>query len=344
MVLSQTNPDLQESQILDIQSELDETEGSLREITLMIEQSQDEVGKLTQRNAAITSHLQQIQTDSSSMSVEEIRMAYDSALDVQQRLLVMRGQLDKLQNDQAHFERYKTLLKQASGAGSQESSQVGNSKRIESTNNEMIVNAQESERQRLSRQMHDGPAQALSNFILQAEIAMRLLSVDVDQAKEELNSLKASAMRTFQKVRNFIFELRPMMLDDLGLIPTIRRYAETFKEQSGIEMNLLVSGTERRLEPYLEVMVFRALQELMGNVSRHSHATIVKVYVDVGDSLIKVSVDDNGKGFDVDMVNEGNSLGLKLIRDRVEMLGGNFDVESSAGKGARIVFSVPAEN
>jgi signal transduction histidine kinase len=91
-------------------------------------------------------------------------------------------------------------------------------------------------------------------------------------------------------------------------------------------------------------MVFRALQELMGNVSRHSHATIVKVYVDVGDSLIKVSVDDNGKGFDVDMVNEGNSLGLKLIRDRVEMLGGNFDVESSAGKGARIVFSVPAEN
>ena len=131
MVLSQTNPDLQESQILDIQSELDETEGSLREITLMIEQSQDEVGKLTQRNAAITSHLQQIQTDSSSMSVEEIRMAYDSALDVQQRLLVMRGQLDKLQNDQAHFERYKTLLKQASGAGSQESSQVGNSKRIE---------------------------------------------------------------------------------------------------------------------------------------------------------------------------------------------------------------------
>jgi len=303
MVLSQTNPDLQESQILDIQSELDETEGSLREITLMIEQSQDEVGKLTQRNAAITSHLQQIQTDSSSMSVEEIRMAYDSALDVQQRLLVMRGQLDKLQNDQAHFERYKTLLKQASGAGSQESSQVGNSKRIESTNIEMIVNAQESERQRLSRQMHDGPAQALSNFILQAEIAMRLLSVDVDQAKEELNSLKASAMRTFQKVRNFIFELRPMMLDDLGLIPTIRRYAETFKEQSGIEMNLLVSGTERRLEPYLEVMVFRALQELMGNVSRHSHATIVKVYVDVGDSLIKVSVDDNGKGFDVDMVN-----------------------------------------
>jgi two-component system sensor histidine kinase DegS len=219
-----------------------------------------------------------------------------------------------------------------------------NYSRSEATNIEMVINAQESERQRLSRQMHDGPAQALSNFILQAEIALRLLSVDVDQARDELNSLKASATRTFQKVRNFIFELRPMMLDDLGLVPTIRRYSETFKEQSGIEMNLVVSGTERRLESYLEVMVFRALQELLGNASRHSHATIVKVYLDVGESLIKVSVDDNGKGFDVDTLNEGGSLGLKLIRDRVEILGGSFDIDSSAGKGTRVAFSIPAES
>ena len=89
-------------------------------------------------------------------------------------------------------------------------------------------------------------------------------------------------------------------------------------------------------------MLFRALQELLGNTSRHSHASEVKVLVDVGDDLIKVSVDDNGKGFDVDMLDEGNSLGLKLIRDRAEMLGGSFDIDSSAGKGSRVSFSVPA--
>lgn len=343
MVVSETDQNLEEDQILDIQSELDETERSLREKTLMIEQSQDEVGKLTQRNAAITTHLQQIQSDSSEMTIEEVRMAYESALDAQQRLLVMRGQLDKLQNDMTFLGRYKKVLQQAS-VSSQKTSQTGGSKRSESSNIEMIVTAQESERQRLARQMHDGPAQALSNFILQAEIAMRLLSVDVDQARDELNNLKASAMRTFQKVRNFIFELRPMMLDDLGLIPTIRRYAENYKEQSGMDMNLLVSGTERRLESYIEVMVFRALQELLGNASRHSQATVVKVYVDVDDHLIKVSVDDNGKGFDVDMIDQSNSLGLKLIRDRVEMLGGSFDIDSSAGKGTRVAFSVPAAN
>lgn len=342
MVLSQVDQDLQEVESLNIQSELDETEGSLREVTLMIEQSQDEVGKLTQRNAAITAHLQQIQADTSQMSAEEVRLAYDSALEAQQRLLVMRGQLEKLQNDKTHLERYKVILNQARGLNNQNVSNISSGKRGESANIEMMVNAQESERQRLSRQMHDGPAQALSNFILQAEIATRLLSIDIEQARDELNSLKASAMRTFQKVRNFIFELRPMMLDDLGLIPTIRRYAETYKEQSGIEINMLVSGSERRLEPYLEVMVFRALQELLGNAARHSHATEVKVLVDVGDNLIKVSVDDNGKGFDVDMLDEGSSLGIKLIRDRAEMLGGSFDIDSSAGKGSRVTFSVPA--
>jgi two-component system sensor histidine kinase DegS len=94
---------------------------------------------------------------------------------------------------------------------------------------EMIVNAQESERQRLSRQMHDGPAQALSNFILQTEIAMRLFDLDPAQARDELGNLKTSAMGTFQRVRSFIFELRPMMLDDLGFNSTLRKYADAFK-------------------------------------------------------------------------------------------------------------------
>jgi two-component system sensor histidine kinase DegS len=209
---------------------------------------------------------------------------------------------------------------------------------------EMLVNAQESERQRLSRQMHDGPAQALSNFILQTEIAMRLLDVDPAQAKEELSNLKVSAMGTFQKVRNFIFELRPMMLDDLGLVPTVRKYVDAFKEQTGLDTSVTVTGNERRLEPYLEVMIFRAIQELIGNASRHSQATMVKVHLDIADEIVRVSVDDNGKGFDPEIVGHGSSLGLRLIRERAEMLGGTFEIDSAAGKGARIGFSVPARS
>jgi len=327
----------------DAKTELEETQRALRETTLMIEQSQGEVSKLTQRNAAITSHLQQVQNQITDMPLEEIRMAYDSALDAQQRLFVMRGQLEKLQSDKSHLEKYLAAL---------ETLQNGSTKTVSDTHGtggkgsmasvEMLVNAQEAERQRLSRQMHDGPAQALSNFILQTEIAMRLLDVDPIQARDELGSLKASAMGTFQKVRNFIFELRPMMLDDLGLIPTIRRYADTFKEQTGLEVNVTVSGDDRRLEPYVEVMVFRAVQELMGNAARHSQATLIKLSIDLTNDLIRVSVDDNGKGFDLDSVQKGQSLGLKLIRERTDMLGGTFEVDSAVGKGARVMFSLPA--
>ena len=330
---------------IDNKTELEETNRALREVTLMIEQSQGELAKITQRNAAISAHLQQVQLQKQGATIEELKMAYDSALDVQQRLFVMRGQLEKLQNDKSHLEKYKLILENAISSASEISTAslpaIGVKSQL--TGIEMIVNAQEAERQRLSRQMHDGPAQALSNFILQTEIAMRLLDIDPVQAKDELGNLKTSAMGTFQKVRNFIFELRPMMLDDLGLTPTLKKYADAFKEQAGLEVSVIVTGIERRLEPYLEVMIFRAVQELLGNASRHSQATMVKIMVDLGTDLIRVSVDDNGKGFDPETLRESNNLGLKLIRERAEMLGGNFEIDSAAGSGARIVFTVPAK-
>ena len=327
---------------VDDKSELDETQRALREITLMIEQSQGELSKLTQRNTAITSHLQQVQKQGAG--IDELRMAYDSALEAQQRLFVMRGQLEKLQNDKQHLEKYKAVLDKLIAGAVESSGAASAATKSQMAGIEMIVNAQEAERQRLSRQMHDGPAQALSNFILQTEIAMRLLDVDSAQAKDELGNLKMSAMGTFQKVRNFIFELRPMMLDDLGLIPTLRKYADAFKEQTGLEVSVTVTGTERRLEPYLEVMIFRAVQELLGNAARHSQSTMVKVHLDLGNDFLRVSVDDNGKGFDPESVKESSNLGLKLIRERAEMLGGNFEIDSAVGSGARISFTVQSKN
>jgi two-component system, NarL family, sensor histidine kinase DegS len=334
-----------DSESMNYQSELDETQRALREVTLMIEQSQGELAKITQRNTAITSHLQQMQKQGTT--VEDLKMSYDSALDVQQRLFVMRGQLEKLQNDRDHLQKYKTILERiVSGDVSRDADGASTStasSKSQMAGIEMIVNAQEAERQRLSRQMHDGPAQALSNFILQTEIAMRLLDVDPVQAKDELGSLKTSAMGTFQKVRNFIFELRPMMLDDLGLIPTLRKYADAFKEQAGLEVSMTVTGSERRFEPYLEVMIFRAVQELLGNASRHSQANLLKVQIDLGNEFIRVNVEDNGKGFAPETLQDSASLGLKLIRERAEMLGGSFEIESATGSGSRISFTVPTK-
>ena len=206
----------------------------------------------------------------------------------------------------------------------------------------MLIQAQEAERKRLSRQMHDGPAQTLSNLILETEIAMRLFDVDQAKAYEELVSLKDSASATFQQVRDFIFELRPMMLDDLGLIPTIKKYASAIKEQSGIDVRLATTGTERRLESYLEVMIFRAVQELLRNAVVHSQASEVKIQVDLMDTEVRVVVEDNGVGFDIGGLEREQGMGLKVIKERMEMIGGSFDLDSQVGRGTHVQFLVAA--
>jgi two-component system, NarL family, sensor histidine kinase DegS len=333
----------------EVESEYEQTSRSLKEVKLMLEQSHTELGKLTQRNAAISTHLQQVQAQFDTMPRPDIRNAYNAALDAQQRLLLMRGQLDKLQNDQDALQRYLNLLEKTRDLLAQGLS--GNLKGADrlgksgSSTLEMVVKAQEAERQRLSRQMHDGPVQALSNFIVQTEIANRLLDINVTRAKEELDNLKNSAMSTFKEVRTFIFELRPMMLDDLGLFPTIRRYVENTKEQTGVELNFTPKGSERRLESYLEVMIFRAMQELVGNAIRHNQDTQGKLQVNIqllmDDAVTKVIVSDTGKGFDPSIIGKKEGVGLKVIRERVELLGGYLEIDSDVGKGSRVTFQVP---
>ncbi len=333
-----------------IKNELEQSRLTYQEVTQMIEQSQTELSKLTQRSTSITSQIQKMQANFDSVPKDEVRVAYNSSLDAQQRLLVMRGQIEKLQNDQINLQRYIGILDKTTEflmEGPQPSRGTRGG-RSGSELLEKLINAQEGERQRLSRQMHDGPAQALSNFIIQTEIAARFLEMDPSKAKEELESLKSSAMTTFQKVRLFIADLRPMMLDDLGLTPTIRRYVDTYKEQTGVEAQIIVKGTERRLEPFIEVMLFRAIQELMANAIRHNSDSAIKpqvtVQLAIDDNIVRATVMDTGKGFNPEDIVHTKGLGLKLIRERVELLGGFMNIDSSPGQGARVTLQIPVES
>ncbi|MEW6568233.1 MAG: ATP-binding protein [Chloroflexota bacterium] len=324
-------------------SELEQVKTEMKEISLLVEQSQGEVDKLAQRNATITAHLHQLQAHFDTIPREDIKSAYEAAQDAQQRLFTMRGQLEKLQSDQAHLKRMadfigKTLQLLEGGPKVEVSRQKGGGAIVG-----QIIEAQEEERRKLSRQVHDGPAQALSNFILQAEIAHRLLDTDPNKAREELKNLKTTASTTFAHIRDFIFELRPMMLDDLGLVPTVRRYLEAYKERSGLDATLVVTGKERRLEPHLEVLIFRAVQELLTNVREHAQATQVKTTVDVDTTAVRVTVEDNGRGFDPDStaVTGGTGRGLKTLRERIDLVGGTLDMISSPGKGSRVSFTIP---
>lgn len=319
---------------------LDKVNRELQEISMLVEQSQGEVEKLAARNADVTSRLHQMQAHFDTVPREDIRSGYEAALDAQQRLFTMRGQLEKLESDKKHLNEMEEYIRGAlvllEGRPSIEVEEE-----LAPTSSEFleqVIQAQEDERRKISRQIHDGPAQVLSNFILQTEIATRLFEADPDQARAELESLKDAATTSFVKVRDYIFELRPMMLDDLGLVPTIRRYTEAFREKTGLDISMLNTGIERRLEPYQEVVLFRAVQDLLANIRDHAQATQVKVMIDIDETTARVAVEDNGRGFEPENLEgeEAEGYSLTQLMDKIERLGGTMEVDSKPGEGTRV--------
>jgi two-component system sensor histidine kinase DegS len=319
----------------------------LKEIDLLIQQTSDEVERMARRNTQATNQLRQVEASIDTVPRQDLQEAYTTVLDTQQRLFTMRGQLEKLQSDQRNTARYLDILRsilehadhperyEAEGSGKEQAAQASVVR---------IIEAQERERRRLSRQMHDGPAQSLTNLILQAEICERLLDADPEQARVELANLKNSVAGTFQKVKAFILNLRPMMLDDLGLVPTLRRYLDSFSESSDLLTDLTVVGQERRMASHKEVTTFRIIQELLQNAKDVSHAGSARITLDMRGERLKVTFEDDGDGLEVTGTlspQDAERLGLVTMRERIEMLGGEIQFESELGRGTRVTFELP---
>jgi two-component system sensor histidine kinase DegS len=220
-------------------------ESEAREIDILIKQTVGEIDKLQQRQSDVAARLRQLDANLESYPREEIKNTYLSAQDAQLRLFMMRNQLEQLQNKQRVMQRYRgqldrisTMARQLAEASSSVLLSGEGPHGVDQQSVIQIIEAQELERQHLSRQMHDGPAQSLTNLILQAEIVERLFDADPSKARAELANLKTAANSTFQRIRDFIFDLRPMMLDDLGLIPTLKRYDQTFESKHHISTYL----------------------------------------------------------------------------------------------------------
>lgn len=326
----------------------EQTQKELKEIEVLIQQSSAEVDKLVQRNSQITTKVHQMEANIDTYPRHDIKEVYSAAKEAQTRLFMMRGQLEQLQSKQQNLEKYAEHLQKFLEV-SEQTTYIGSSAESSASTGERtivrIIEAQENERLHLARQMHDGPAQSLTNLILQAEICERLFDTDPTRARVELGNLKNAVSATFQKTREFIFDLRPMMLDDLGLIPTLKRYVQGFKEKSGLSTNLAIVGKERRLPSYTEVTIFRVVQGLLKNISQHANATHVQVSINLEGEAIGVSVEDDGSGFDVDDVmasaRQRRTLGIAAMQEQVEMLGGQIHFESGIGRGTKVKLEVP---
>jgi len=323
------------------------TQRELKEIDLLIQQTSDEVERMSRRNTHATNQLRQAESSLETVPRQDLKEAYSTVLDTQQRLFTMRGQLEKLQSDQKNMARYLDILRSVLEHGDHPGRPEARKQPEEPTAQASVVRiieAQERERRRLSRQMHDGPAQSLTNLILQAEICERLMDSDPDRARLELTNLKNSVAGTFQKVKGFILNLRPMMLDDLGLVPTLRRYLDSYSDNTDMVTDFSVAGKERRMPSHCEVTTFRIVQELLNNAREESHAGSAHIDMDMRGDRVQVVFEDDGEGLDITDAltsDDAERLGLATMRERVEMLGGEIRFDSELGRGTKVTFSLP---
>ncbi|MGH4119672.1 sensor histidine kinase [Clostridium sp.] len=202
-----------------------------------------------------------------------------------------------------------------------------------------ILEAQENERKRISRDIHDGPAQHIANIIMKTDICSRIIQKDLNAGLKELVDLKESVKVALKEVRSIIFDLRPMSLDDLGLNKTIEQAVKSVSEDFKIDIKLKLKPMQTEVESIIQVAVFRIIQEIFNNIKKHSKAKHVDVKLDYGTKYLRLLISDDGIGFDVDetlkrVKTKGNSYGLIGILDRVKQLQGEIHIESSSGAGS----------
>ena len=209
-----------------------------------------------------------------------------------------------------------------------------------------IIEAQEEERQRVARDIHDGPAQSMANVLVKAQLCERLIDSDIERTKKELESLKDITRSNLKDVRKIIYDLRPMTLDDLGLIPTLERYIYNFMKESSILVELKILGDVSSFESAMEIAVFRIIQEALNNVQKHSHARKVDITVEKTSVRFNVLISDDGVGFNkeedaIDKDIRSGGFGLMSMKERAELLNGKLKVKSSPGMGTKIYLSIP---
>jgi len=210
-----------------------------------------------------------------------------------------------------------------------------------------LLNAQEEERKRIARELHDGIGQSLSAIKFKVETALNEMGqVNPAQVVKSLEAVVPVAQEAVEEVRRISRNLRPSILDDLGILATISwlcREVETI--YSGIRIEKQIDIEEHDIPDSLKIVMYRVLQESFNNIAKHSHATLVRLSLKGADGKIELAIDDNGVGFDVEQVLSGEQskrgIGLASMRERAELSGGSFSVESHKGAGTTVRASWP---
>jgi two-component system sensor histidine kinase UhpB len=208
-----------------------------------------------------------------------------------------------------------------------------------------ILHAQEEERKRIARELHDETSQVLTSLLI--SLALLEETVSEPTARSRIADTRALAHQTLRAVRNLSIDLRPSALDDLGLLPALRWYIKEYQQKCGIEVDLTTTGFKERLSPEMETAIYRIVQESLTNTAKHARARKVWVSLVEDGQRVRAQVRDDGAGFDVQAVLktpwQGRGLGLAGMKERASLLKGNVQIVSQPGNGTAIDITFPLE-
>lgn len=209
-----------------------------------------------------------------------------------------------------------------------------------------ILEAQENERTRISRDIHDGPAQRVANIVMKADLCEKIAKKDLNKGLLELAGLRVAARDALKEVRDIIFNLRPMALDDLGLNKTIEMNAKSTFEGTDMEIEYKLSKMNNSVEGIIQVAIFRVVQEILNNIKKHAEASRIFITIDYGSKYLRITIGDDGIGFDSEETikrvrSEKKSYGLVGMIERVEQLQGDININSEEGLGTVFTIKLP---
>jgi signal transduction histidine kinase len=212
---------------------------------------------------------------------------------------------------------------------------------------ERVVSAQEEERKRLARDLHDQTGQRLTALAMGLSSVNELLDRNPTLARLRLKELETMSAGAIDDLRQFVSDLRPALLDDLGLVAALRQTAKQTEERSGVTIEYNVSGHRRRLRSQIETVLYRIAQEALNNTVRHAHAAHAIIHLNFGDTAVALTIEDDGLGFEpVSILKpqaQVRAWGLLGMQERVALVGGTFKIESAPGRGTRLVAEIPLE-
>ncbi len=210
-----------------------------------------------------------------------------------------------------------------------------------------VLMAQEEERKRISRELHDVVVQLLTGINVRLATLKKESSVTTREFSREISNAQRLVVKSVDIVHQFARELRPAMLDDLGLTPALHSYLQNFTKESGVRVSLTAFKGLEKLNNTKSTVIYRVVQEALTNVGRHAQASRVEVCIRKLPASVSVSIHDDGQSFDVEQMwnsRKNQRLGLLGMRERVEMVRGTFRIESSPGQGTTILIVIPFKN